>query len=212
MSRLAGVELLKRRWSLLIDENPLKHFSFSALFFVVFVFLLAMSLRYSLARTDAELVPPAPPQAEREKATESFSPNPVPLHGSETINGVAIAPDGQRIVSASLDHTVKIWQGLPQPVRLLRGHTGPVANMVISHDGRRLLSGNGTVRWWDTATGQQRKLFRQSGFVKAVKFSPDGRYALSAGGGRNDNGNYVPSGNDFPIHVWSLGDESTARG
>jgi WD40 repeat protein len=83
----------------------------------------------------------------------------------------------------------------------------------VSPDGRSILSGgnDGTIRWWDVATGGQRKLFQQSGFVKAVKFSPDGRYAISAGGGRNDNGKFVPGGKDFPIRVWSLSDERTAR-
>jgi WD40 repeat protein/beta-lactamase regulating signal transducer with metallopeptidase domain len=98
-------------------------------------------------------------------------------------------------------------------VRTFKGHAGGVTCVDVSRDGRSILSGgyDGTVRCWDVASGQQRKLFRQPGFVRAVKFSPDGRYAISAGGGRREGDKHVRGGDDFPIRVWALDDARAAR-
>jgi WD40 repeat protein len=107
-----------------------------------------------------------------------------------------------------MDNAVKVWQAAPPPLRLLRGHTGPVTSMVISRDGSRLLSGTGgydsAIRCWDAATGRQLKLFQQSGLVWNVKFLPDGHHVLSAGGGTSQGGKPSAGGEDFPIRVWAL--------
>ena len=58
--------------------------------------------------------------------------------------GVAFSPDGPRIVSGSVDNTVRIWdadtgQQIGAP---LTGHTEPVAAVAFSPDGRRIVSGS----------------------------------------------------------------------
>ena len=66
---------------------------------------------------------------------------------------VAFSPDGRRLVTASRDDTIRIWDAHFEP---LIGHTDGVASVAFSPDGHRLASGatTSTVRLWDADTGQ----------------------------------------------------------
>ena len=73
------------------------------------------------------------------------------------VTSVAITPDGSRIVSGSLDATIRIWdlaKGTPvgEP---LTGHAGEVTAVAVTPDGRRIVSGSldATIRIWDLANG-----------------------------------------------------------
>jgi hypothetical protein len=69
-------------------------------------------------------------------------------------------------------------------VARLQGHTDVVIPVVVSPDGRRLLSGSKdrTMILWDRDTGRVLRRFRQQGgWVQSVAISPDGRRALSGG-------------------------------
>ena len=65
---------------------------------------------------------------------------------------VVFSPDGTRIVSASWDTTVRVWnpdtgQEIGDP---LKGHTYGVLGVAFSPDGHRLATGSadGTIRLW----------------------------------------------------------------
>jgi hypothetical protein len=65
-----------------------------------------------------------------------------------------------------------------------QGHRDCVTTVVVSPDGRRLLSCSldRTMILWDRETGQELRRFReQGGRVESVAISPDGRRALSGG-------------------------------
>ncbi len=101
----------------------------------------------------------------------------------------AFAPDGQTLISASQDGTLRRWHvsGGAQ-IRALRGYNNNsgVASIAVSSDGRRALSGGSdadpAVLLWDLETGEViQRLEGHGASVASVAFSPDERRALSGG-------------------------------
>jgi WD40 repeat protein len=97
---------------------------------------------------------------------------------------VAVTPDGHRIVSASNDTTVKIWNSTSGAlICTLRGHDAFVCSLAISADGQRLATGdiNGRVFLWNLSNGQQvGQVDHGSGDAK-VCWKPDGVALISGG-------------------------------
>ncbi|MCT7988971.1 NB-ARC domain-containing protein, partial [Laspinema olomoucense] len=63
-------------------------------------------------------------------------------HGN-SVNAVAISRDGQRVVSGSLDKTLKVWNlATGEEERTLTGHGNSVTAVAISPDGQRVVSGS----------------------------------------------------------------------
>ena len=69
---------------------------------------------------------------------------------------VRFSPDGKLVVTASADHTARVWDAVTGMQRtVLRGHDGPVLSAGFSPDGTHVLtaSGDNTARVWDAASG-----------------------------------------------------------
>ena len=103
-----------------------------------------------------------------------------------SVSFASFSPDGKRIVSASNDWTVRIWdaqtgQQIGQP---LEGHTNNVNSSSFSPDGKRIVSASNdeTVRIWDAQTGRQlgQPLEGHTSDVYSASFSPDGKHIVSA--------------------------------
>lgn len=76
-------------------------------------------------------------------------------HGWNT-SGVAYAPDGQRLATASYDDTARLWDAdTGAELRRLDRHRSNVNAVTFSPDGGRVLLGykDGSVRVWDAQTG-----------------------------------------------------------
>jgi WD40 repeat protein len=100
------------------------------------------------------------------------------------VNDVSL--DGQRIVSASSDHQLKIWETASGNERLvLRGHKDSVETCAFSPDGKRIVSADrsGYIKLWDALSGNELKhipFAKHENAVATCIFSPDGKNIISA--------------------------------
>ncbi|MCP4451276.1 MAG: hypothetical protein GY809_07420, partial [Planctomycetes bacterium] len=72
-------------------------------------------------------------------------------HGS-WVSSLTFTPDGERLISASADQTIRIWHvGDARELTRLHGHLSSVYSVAVSPDGKRLVSGckDGTLFGWD---------------------------------------------------------------
>jgi hypothetical protein len=103
---------------------------------------------------------------------------------TDRVNSVAYSPDGQWIVTASLDGTARVWDvQSKQQKMVLQGHTGWVTSAAYSPDGRWIVTAgeDGTARVWDAGSGQQMlELQGHTAWVYSAAYSPDGQWIVTA--------------------------------
>src|SRR5262245_52312166 len=102
------------------------------------------------------------------------------------VTDVTFSPDGRWVLTASDDHTARVWDaatGKPRFDAPLR-HDAAVLRASFSPDGDRVVTAgaDGTVRVWDAVTGRQlAALAGHQGAVRDARFSLDGRQVVTAG-------------------------------
>ncbi len=129
------------------------------------------------------------------------------LGHDESVNALAVTPDGKYIVSASEDKTVRIWNiENGEEVRKLIGHEEPVNALTITPDGKYIVSASEdkTVRIWNLENGEEvRKLLGHDESVNALAVTPDGSYIVSGEGERGEHWPSRKSGSQ-DIKLWNL--------
>jgi WD40 repeat protein len=101
----------------------------------------------------------------------------------EKVTSVAIAPDGQRLVTGGKRGSVTIWSAEGEKLVEPDGHRSEITDVAFSPDGSRVAtaSRDTTARVWDTDSGRQvLELAPHRNDVTSVAFSPDGTFVLTA--------------------------------
>jgi uncharacterized protein with WD repeat len=127
---------------------------------------------------------------------------------SSWVTGVAFSGDGQQLVSASWDQTVKRWNAATgAELTTVARSIKEVQAVAFSRDGRLLATVNSsnTTILWDAITGRELRSFEGkpapilgSSWVYSIAFSPDGRWLASAL-------------DDKTVRVWDVQNGATVR-
>jgi WD40 repeat protein len=98
------------------------------------------------------------------------------------VNSISFSPDGQTIVSASADNTVRLWEAeTGAEIAVLKGHTGAVNTASFSPDGQTILTASidNTIRLWEARSGAE--VARLEGYTGIATFSPSGQIIIGYG-------------------------------
>src|SRR5215475_1101939 len=93
------------------------------------------------------------------------------LPHEDEVNAIAFSPDGKYLATAS-------GSSMSEPIRI----SGDTSYQLISHRSQEAPPlGGGGARVWDVATGKLIRRLKHNGVVRAVVFSPNGRYLATGG-------------------------------
>ncbi len=111
---------------------------------------------------------------------------------------VAFSPDGRSLAAAGYSPHICLWDlhsTRSTPINTMPSPTEEATRVLFSPDGQTLavwVAAEGTVRLWNLATWQERKVLNHLSPVLNIAFSPDGRRMVT--GGRDD----------LSIRLWDL--------
>ncbi|MGP0066934.1 MAG: WD40 repeat domain-containing protein [Isosphaeraceae bacterium] len=102
---------------------------------------------------------------------------------STNLGTVALAPDGRFLVDNAGLRVLHSWEIKSRRDRFAMpdAHTDSVNSILCTPDGKTLItaSEDSTIRLWDRATGQQKRVLKHSGNVMMMALSKDGRWLIA---------------------------------
>jgi WD40 repeat protein len=129
---------------------------------------------------------------------------------TDVVTRALLSQDETQIFSGSLDRTLRLWDAETGEQILNIETPGAILNVALSADGKRGVSSSAdetaaddpndvvdrTIRVWNLELGLELAHFEpESGFVRAVDFSPDARYVASGTWNSADGG---------VVQLWSM--------
>jgi WD40 repeat protein len=139
------------------------------------------------------------------------------LNHGNTVRSIAVSKDGNRLVSAGLDNTLRVWDtNTGDEVCTFDGHKEWITRAVFSPDGNEVFSaGQGKqVCLWDARTGQSRIKLNHPDTVWGLAVSPDGRQIVTGTGGaylKHPVNLYIDQSPDNVIRLWDAADGRMIR-
>ena len=105
-------------------------------------------------------------------------------HRNNSINSIALSPDGKTIVSAGRDGTIRLWNANTGQHTHTLIHNMSFARVALSPDGKTIVGWSlrgDPIRLWNAKTKQLRHtLTGHNDWIISVAFSPDGNTIVSA--------------------------------
>lgn len=116
------------------------------------------------------------------KTTESLGET---IRHGDRILQAEFSIDGQRVVTASLDHTARVWDAASgRPISGPLQHRNFVLNARLSMDGKRVITVSRfdtNALLWDSETGKTLgEPLHHENYINYAAFSPDGRLVVTA--------------------------------
>ena len=106
------------------------------------------------------------------------------LKHEDDVCSAHFSPDGKFVVTASGDHTARIWDAqTSKPVTEPMKHESLVNSAVFSPDGKFVVTASldSTACVWDAQSGKPvTESLRHESSVESALFSPDGKYVVTA--------------------------------
>jgi WD40 repeat protein len=102
---------------------------------------------------------------------------------TNSVESMTLSNDGQTVLSASHDNTVKLWNlDTGEEMQTFQGHADLVMAAGFSPDGSTVVSGSAdnTIKVWDITTGEATDTFQEelAGWFYSIAFSPTREHAL----------------------------------